>query len=64
MTKLDLCWLLYYNSVKKEYDKKKNLDVNKKIMKELNYVYRLGGIVPLFTTIFSLEKIKKKIDKL
>ena len=64
MVKLDLCWLFHYDKVIKEYNKKKTLDVDKKIEKELIKIYRLGGIEPLFTTIFSLEKVKVKIDRL
>jgi hypothetical protein len=64
MVKFDLCWILHYTTVKNEYDKKQNLDEDKKIKKELDKIYRLGGLVPLFTTIFSLDKVKIKIDRL
>lgn len=62
--KFDLAWIIYYYQVKKEYDKKSHLDTEKKIEKKLIEIYRLGGIIPLYSTIFSLDKVKKKIKEL
>ena len=62
--KLNLAWILHYYKVKNEYDKKSYLDTEKKIEKKLIEIYRLGGIIPLYSTLFSLDKVKKKIKEL
>lgn len=62
--KLDFAWIIHYYKVKKEYDKKSHLDTEKIIEKKLNEIYILGGLIPLYSTIFSLDKVKKKIKEL
>ncbi len=64
MSGLDNAWLPYYCKVKILYLKIEHLDDNKKIIKKLNRVYKLGGIVPLFTTYNELDEIKKDIGQL
>jgi len=64
MNGFDNAWLPYYCKVKSLYLKLEYLDDNKKIIKKLNRVYKLGGIVPLFTTYNELDKIKKDIGQL
>ena len=60
----DAAWIPYYYKVCCEYDKVKHLDVDQKIGKKLDNVYILGGIVPIFTSYFELDKILEDIKKL
>lgn len=61
---LDHAWLPYYIKVKSLYLKKQHLDYDKKLIKELNKIYKFADIVPLFTTYKDLDEIKILISKL
>ena len=62
--KLDYAWLPYYFKVKSLYVKKQYLDYDQTIIKRLNHIYKLGGIVPLITTYKDLDKVLVEINKL
>ena len=57
-------WIPYYFKVKSLYTKKQDLDYDKKIIKQLDRIYQLGGIVPLITTYKDLDDVKLSINKL
>jgi alpha-N-acetylglucosamine transferase len=60
----DNAWIPYYYKVCCEYDKVKHLDVDQKIRKKLDRVFRLGGIAPLYTSYSELDEILEDIKKL
>jgi hypothetical protein len=61
---INTAWIPYYYRVKDLYNKKKQLDKNKNIFKELERIHQFAVFAPLYTTYNDLDKIKKKINKL
>lgn len=60
----DNAWIPYYYDVSCKYEKVKHLDIDQKIRKKLDRVFRLGGIAPLYTSYSELDKILEDIKKL
>ena len=54
-------WLPYYCRLSKKYEKIKHLDKNKEIRKKLDRVYSFGGIMPLYSSYFEMDKINAEI---
>lgn len=61
---INTAWIPYYYRVSDLYNKKKHLDKNKNIFKELKRIYQFATFAPLYSTYNDLDKIKKKINKL
>jgi hypothetical protein len=57
-------WVPYWYLQSKRYEKIQHLDNGRKIKKELDYVFRLGGVIPIMASYIKLDKIKKDIDLL
>ena len=57
-------WIFFYYDVACEYDKYKYLDRDNKVKRELREIFYLGGIEPLFTTLYKLDELKIKIENL
>jgi hypothetical protein len=61
---MDFAWIPYYFKVSKKLDKIKFHDNFQELFKKLDNIYKLGGIVPLYTTYRELDKLNFKIDKI
>ena len=57
-------WIPYWYRQSKRYEKIQHLDNGRKIKKDLDFVFRLGGIIPIMSSYMKLDKIKKDIDLL
>ena len=61
---INTAWIPYFFKVKDLYDKKKHLDRNKDIFKELERIHRFAVFAPVYSTYNDLDKIKIQISKL
>ena len=57
-------WIPYWYLQSKRYEKIQHLDNGRKIKKELDYVFRLGSVIPIMSSYKKIDKIKKDIDLL
>lgn len=57
-------WIPYWYRENKRYKKIQHLDYQRKIKKELDNVFRLGGVIPIMFSYRKIDKIKKEIDLL
>jgi len=61
---MDYAWLPYYVKVAGELDKIKFHKDYRKLFDKLDFIYKLGGIIPLYTTYNELDKLNDKIKKI
>ena len=64
MNTFDYAWIPYYIKVSKKINKIKSIKTRNKFIIKLDSIYKLGGIVPLYTTYNELYKLLESIKKI
>jgi hypothetical protein len=59
---IDTAWIPYFSQTMNRYKKVKHLDIDRHILKDLNTIYKMAIVVPIYTTYNELDNINKKID--